>query len=77
MAERDRGQPVNADVNVGRAFLPSGDLQVFPFRCAAADKYRVVIFSENFFKARNVFIKMSMDPQVENIIYLFIQHRLR
>src|SRR6266498_18361 len=43
VAEGDRGQPVDADVDVLRRFLASGDVEVAAARGARADEDRVVI----------------------------------
>ncbi len=43
MAERDRGQPVDADMDVGSSLVAARDRQVAPARRAAADEDRVVV----------------------------------
>src|SRR5687767_47935 len=68
MFERDRAEPVDADMNVRRALFATGDLQLTSTRRAGADEHSVVILFEHFLQRRDVVFEMGMDPEVENVI---------
>src|SRR3984893_17099517 len=46
MAKRDAGEPVDADMDIGRCFLAPGDIEVAAPRGAAADEHRVPAFAQ-------------------------------
>ena len=76
--ERDAAEPVDADVNIRRAFLAAGQIwQIAAARSSGADEDRVVILFEYFFQRRDVMLEMRVDAEVENVIDLFVEHRLR
>src|SRR4029077_11270452 len=50
VAERDRGQPVDADVDVLRRFLAAGNVELAPARRAAADEDGVIVFGKKAFE---------------------------
>ena len=50
VAEGDRSQPVDADMDIGFGFLAAGNLQLASARRAAADKDRVIIFGQQDFR---------------------------
>jgi hypothetical protein len=49
VAERDRGQPVDADVDVGGGFLAAGHVEVAAARRAGADEDGVVALGQQAF----------------------------
>src|SRR5690606_29467877 len=49
--EGDRGQEVDADVDIGGAFLTAGDVEIFPLRGSGADEYGVEALVENGLEA--------------------------
>ena len=51
VAERDAGEPIDADMDVGRGFLAAGNLELASARRAAADEDRVVAFGEHRLQA--------------------------
>ena len=65
MAERDRGQPVDADMDVGRRLLPAGDVQVAAARRAGADEDRVVVFGQQRLQAVDALAEPRLDAEIE------------
>ena len=76
VAERYRGQPVDADVDVQRGFGAARDLQVAPARRAAADEDRVVALRHQALHRLDAFVVPEMDAQVEDVAGLLVDHRL-
>jgi hypothetical protein len=52
VAEETRGQPVDADMDVGGGFLAARHVEVAAARRAAADEHRVVAFASSAFRRR-------------------------
>ena len=77
MAERDAGEPVDADMDVGRRFLAAGNVEIAPARRAAADEHGVPTLGEQFLQARNKFSETGLDPHVEDQIDLLVGNRFR
>src|SRR6202035_3236962 len=77
MAERDRRQPVDADMNVRGCFLAPGKLELAPARRAGADENRVPIPGQQFLEAVDALAAREFDAEIENIIALFIDDGFR
>ena len=76
VAERDRFQPVDTDMNA-IGFVSSGNLQVLAPRRAAAHEDRVKSLFEQRFHARDRRVVTDVDTHVENDVDLFIEHACR
>src|SRR6266436_8272492 len=77
VAERDAGEPVYADVDVCAGFLASGNFELTPARRAATDKDRVMAFAEKRFHGIDALAQTQLGPQLEDVIYFFIEHGFR
>src|SRR6266446_1793792 len=73
MAERHRGEPVDADVDVLRALLAPGEVEVAAARRARADEERVVALAHQFLHGR-YFSMYERDPQIEDVAHLLVDH---
>src|SRR5712691_6815979 len=71
MAERHRGEPVDAYVDILRAFLAPGDVQVAPARRARADEEGVIALAHQFLHGR-YFSMYERNSQVEDIAHLLV-----
>ena len=49
MPERHAGEPIDADMDIGRRLDAAGQIQIAPARCARADEDGVIIFSQHGF----------------------------
>ena len=67
MAERDRGQPVDADVDVGARLGAAGQRQVASARCAAADEHGVVALRHQLLQAVDALAADEFDAEVEDV----------
>src|SRR5437016_7058262 len=75
MAERDGGQPVDADMDVGGGFLPAGDLELAAARRARADKDRVPALGEQRLQAADELSVAGLDPEIDDTVDLLVGHR--
>ena len=75
MAERDRRQPFDADVDIGGGFLAAGDVELAAARGAGADEDRVVILVEQLLQAVDAMPALELDAEVEDVIGLLVDHR--
>ena len=75
VAERHAREPVDADVNVRRAFLAPGNVEVAAARRAGADENRVVVFGEQRFQAVDALARAEIDAEVEDVADFFVDHR--
>src|SRR5438270_7302267 len=75
MAERDGGQPVDADMDVGGGFLPAGDLELAAARRARADKDRVPALGEQRLQAADELTVAGLDPKIDDAVDLLVGHR--
>src|SRR6185436_19822326 len=74
MLEGDRGQPVDADVNVLRRFLASGDVEVASTRRAAADEHGVVALLQQRLHRIDALAAAELDAEVEDVAALLVDH---
>ena len=77
MAERDRRQPFDADVDIGGGFLAAGDVELAAARGAGADEDRVVILVEQLLQAVDAMAALELDAEVEDVIGLLVDDRVR
>ena len=74
--ERHRGEPVDADVDVRRRFLATGDVELAAARRAAADEDRVVAVGEQRLHAVDPRPAAELDAEVEHVAALLVDHRV-
>ena len=77
MAKGYRRQPVNAEMDIGRRFLATGDDQVPPARRTRADEHRVIPIIEQRFQAVHGGIIPGLNPQRLNIADFLVDHAFR
>ena len=76
VAERHRGQPVDAQVDVGCRFPAARQVEVAPARCAGADEHRVEVLREQVAHRADLGAATEVDAQVDHVADLFVDHRL-
>src|SRR5262245_59334961 len=76
MAERDRRQPVDADMDVGGGFLAARDLEVAAAWRAGADEDRVPAFSEQRLQTVDALAAVELDAQIEDVVAFLVDDRL-
>src|SRR6266446_4800349 len=69
MAERHRGEPVEADVDVLRALLATGEVEVAAARRARADEQGFITLAHQFLHGR-YFSMYERNSQIEDITHL-------
>ncbi len=72
VAEGDRGEPVDADVDVRRRFLAAGNLEVAPARRAAPDEHRIPTLCQQRLEAVDALAAAKFDAEVEDVIALLV-----
>ena len=72
VAERDRGQPVDADMDVGGGFLAAGNVEVAPARRAGADEDRVPAFGQQRLQAVDALAADELDAEVEDVVAFLV-----
>ena len=77
VAERDRGQPVDADMDVLGRFLAAGNVEVAAARRAGADEDRVVVFGQQRLHAVDAFAAAEFDAEVEDVAAFLVDARFR
>ena len=76
VAERHRGQPVDADMDIGGGLVPAGDRQVAPARRAAADEDRVVVVLQQRLQAVDALAEPHLHAEVGDVGHLLVDDRL-
>ena len=71
--ERDRLEPLDADVNAVRV-IATGNLEVLALRRTGANKDRVVAFVEQLFHAIDAVVQLEVDPHVEDVTDFLVEH---
>ena len=74
VAERDVGEPVDADMDVGGGFLAAGNVEVAAARRAGADEDRVEALAEQLLHAVDVLAAAELDAEVEDVAALLVDH---
>ena len=77
VAERDAGQPVDADMDVLGRFLAAGDLEIAAARRAAADEDRIEIFGQQRLQAVDALAADELDAEVEDVAAFLVDHAFR
>src|SRR5690606_15549704 len=72
--EGDRGQEVDANMNIGGAFLTARDVEVLPLGGSGADEYGVEPLVENGLEARHLVTEARLDPEVENAVHFLVEN---
>ena len=75
VAERDVGQPVDADMDVGGGFLAAGNVEIAAARRAGADEHGVVAFGEQGLQAVDIAAGDEVDAEIEDVAALLVDHR--
>src|SRR3546814_362221 len=76
VAEVDVGQPVEADVDVRRAFPAPGQVEVAPARGAAADEDGVEVLRKQFLHRIDAPVADELAAQVEDVAAFLVDHLL-
>src|SRR5216683_4718941 len=77
MAERDRRQPVEADMDVGRSFLAARHVEIATTRGAGADEDRVVAFGQHGFHRVDLLVAELDVADIGDVAHFLVDHRLR
>src|SRR3546814_18834808 len=70
----DVGHPVEADVDVRRAFPASRQVEVAPARSAAADEDGIEVLREQFLHRIDAPVADELDAQVEDVAAFLVDH---
>ena len=74
VAERHRGEPVDADVDVLGGFLAARNVELATARRAGADEYRVPAFGEQLLQAFDRPSAAKFDAEIEDVVALLVDH---
>src|SRR5256885_8802338 len=74
MPERHRGQPVDADVDVLRALLAPGEVEVAAARRARADEQGIVTLGHQLLHRIDLYPAFEFDSDIEDITHLLVNH---
>src|SRR5215472_14214727 len=77
VAERDTGEPVDADMNVLGRLRATRNVEIAPARRTATDKDRVPIVTEQALQTFDVFAKAGFDTHFEDQVAFLVGDRLR
>ena len=78
VTERDRSEPIDADMDVRRRLAAPGQVQIAPARCAAADEDRVpAAVGEQVLHRIDALAGAKFDTEVQDVAGLLVDHRLR
>jgi hypothetical protein len=77
VAEGDRFQPIDANMDVRLGGLPARNVEILALGRAGADEHGVVSLVEKRLHARDGGVVTNVDPHVENHGDLFVEHLLR
>ncbi len=72
VAERHRGQPVDADMDVLGRFLAAGNVEIAAARRAGADEDRVPAFRQQRLHAVDAFAAAEFDAEAEDVAGLLV-----
>ena len=72
--EGDGGEPVDADVDVGRRFLAAGNVEVLALGGAGADEDGIEAFLEQLLEALDLVTEARFDAEVEDALDLLVEH---
>ena len=77
VAEGDRGQPVDADMDVGRRFLAAGNLEVAAARRAGADEDRIPVLGQQRLEAVDALAAAKLDAEIEDVVAFLVDDGFR
>src|SRR5689334_14865025 len=77
MAERNAGEPVDADVNTARCFLAPRNIEVAPSRSATADEDGVVAFADETLEAVDAPLGDKLTASGQRVADLFVDDLIR
>jgi hypothetical protein len=77
MLERNRSEPVDADVNILGGFLAARNFKFAAARRAGADEHRIVIFGKKTLQAVDALAALELDAEIEDVVGFLIDHRIR
>src|SRR5205823_269953 len=75
--EGDGGEPVDADLDVGRRFLAAGNVEVLALGGAGADEDGIEAFLEQLLEALDLVTEARFDAEVEDALDLLVEHANR
>ena len=74
VAERDAGQPVDADMDVGGGFLAAGNVEIAAARRAGADEDRVVAFGQQRLQAVDALAEVHHGAEAGDVADFLVDH---
>src|SRR3989441_2423926 len=74
VAEGNRRQPVDSDMDVLRRFPAPRNVEIAPARRARADEDRVVVLSEQLLHARDLRAALELDAEIQDVAHLLVDH---
>ena len=77
MAERDAGEPVDTDVDVGLGLLTARNIELAAARGAGADEHRVIALGQQALKALNPLAGAHGHAEAGDVVHLLVDHRFR
>ena len=77
VAERNAGEPVDADMDVGGGLGAAGDVEIAAARRAGADEDRVPAFGQERLEAVDALAGAEIDAEIEDVVALLVDHRFR
>src|SRR5205807_1821807 len=72
VAEGDRGQPVDADVDIRRCFLATRNIQIAAARRARTDEDRVPVLRQQRLEAVDAIAAAKFHAEVEDVIAFLV-----
>ena len=75
--EGDRGQPVDADMNVLGRLLAAGDLEILALGGTSAHEHGVIAFIEHRLHALDLVAEAGLDAEMQDALDLLIEHGRR
>src|SRR5262245_45993596 len=72
--ERDRGEPVDADMDVRRGLFAAGDVEIATARRAAADEDRIPTLRHQRLEAVDAFAAAKFDPEIEDVVAFLVDN---
>src|SRR4029077_13842476 len=72
VAEGDRGEPVDADMDVGGSLLAAGNVEIATARRAAPDEDRVPALRQQCFEAVDALAAAKLDAEIEDVIAFLV-----
>src|SRR5690606_2577950 len=77
MTEGYTGQKIDANMNVGIGFLPTGKVQISSFGRTGTNKYCIVFRLQYSPHAVHIMVLMRMDSHVSDVILFLIEYAFR